>query len=229
MQNRKNNGQAPAHRRGRGTSAGSSARTASAARRISSPSPRRPRSSSVARPRMSSRRCQRAAAHAADRTTVVIGKDTRLSGYMLENALAAGVMSLGADVLLIGPAPHARRGLHHALAARGCGHRAQRLAQSVRGQWHQVFPPRRIQARRRDRETHRAARLQRRDRVDPPHRREDRPSHAHRRRARSLRGVRQAELSARADARKAAHRRGCREWRGLQDLRRASCANSEPK
>ena len=33
------------------------------------------------------------------RTTVVIGKDTRLSGYMLENALAAGVMSLGADVL----------------------------------------------------------------------------------------------------------------------------------
>jgi phosphoglucosamine mutase len=36
---------------------------------------------------------------------IVIGKDTRLSGYMLENALAAGVMSLGADVLLIGPLP----------------------------------------------------------------------------------------------------------------------------
>jgi phosphoglucosamine mutase len=42
---------------------------------------------------------------ASGRTTVVIGKDTRLSGYMLENALAAGVMSLGADVLLIGPLP----------------------------------------------------------------------------------------------------------------------------
>ena len=41
----------------------------------------------------------------AGRTTLVIGKDTRLSGYMLENALAAGVMSLGADVLLIGPLP----------------------------------------------------------------------------------------------------------------------------
>jgi phosphoglucosamine mutase len=41
----------------------------------------------------------------AGRTTIVIGKDTRLSGYMLENALAAGVMSLGADVLLIGPLP----------------------------------------------------------------------------------------------------------------------------
>jgi phosphoglucosamine mutase len=39
------------------------------------------------------------------RTRIVIGKDTRLSGYMLENALAAGVMSLGADVLLIGPLP----------------------------------------------------------------------------------------------------------------------------
>ncbi len=39
------------------------------------------------------------------RTTIVIGKDTRLSGYMLENALAAGVMSLGVDVLMIGPLP----------------------------------------------------------------------------------------------------------------------------
>ena len=39
------------------------------------------------------------------RGRVVIGKDTRLSGYMLENALAAGVMSLGADVIVIGPLP----------------------------------------------------------------------------------------------------------------------------
>jgi phosphoglucosamine mutase len=46
-----------------------------------------------------------AAGRAGGRTTIVIGKDTRLSGYMLENALAAGVMSLGADVLLIGPLP----------------------------------------------------------------------------------------------------------------------------
>ncbi len=46
-----------------------------------------------------------AARRKSARTTIVIGKDTRLSGYMLENALAAGVMSLGADVLLIGPLP----------------------------------------------------------------------------------------------------------------------------
>lgn len=37
--------------------------------------------------------------------TIVIGKDTRLSGYMLENALVAGVTSLGCDVLVIGPLP----------------------------------------------------------------------------------------------------------------------------
>jgi phosphoglucosamine mutase len=44
--------------------------------------------------------------HRTDRRPViVIGKDTRLSGYMLENALAAGVMSLGVDVFLLGPLP----------------------------------------------------------------------------------------------------------------------------
>ena len=35
----------------------------------------------------------------------VIGKDTRLSGYMIENALASGIVSVGADVLLVGPMP----------------------------------------------------------------------------------------------------------------------------
>ncbi|HZJ16037.1 MAG TPA: phosphoglucosamine mutase [Chthoniobacteraceae bacterium] len=45
------------------------------------------------------------AGRAGGRATIVIGKDTRLSGYMLENALAAGIMSLGADVLVIGPLP----------------------------------------------------------------------------------------------------------------------------
>ena len=39
------------------------------------------------------------------RHKIVIGKDTRLSGYMLENAIAAGVLSMGVDVLLIGPLP----------------------------------------------------------------------------------------------------------------------------
>lgn len=37
------------------------------------------------------------------RVRIVVGKDTRLSGYMLENALASGICSMGADVILIGP------------------------------------------------------------------------------------------------------------------------------
>jgi phosphoglucosamine mutase len=39
------------------------------------------------------------------RHKIVIGKDTRLSGYMLENAIAAGILSMGVDVLMIGPLP----------------------------------------------------------------------------------------------------------------------------
>ncbi|PIV24415.1 MAG: phosphoglucosamine mutase [Deltaproteobacteria bacterium CG_4_8_14_3_um_filter_45_9] len=36
---------------------------------------------------------------------IVVGKDTRLSGYMLETALASGICSMGADVMLVGPLP----------------------------------------------------------------------------------------------------------------------------
>ena len=39
------------------------------------------------------------------RGKIVIGKDTRLSGYMFEQAIAAGICSMGADVLLCGPLP----------------------------------------------------------------------------------------------------------------------------
>ena len=52
----------------------------------------------------------RAAAHVCKhqpgrRHRILIGKDTRLSGYMLENALTAGICSMGVDVLLVGPVP----------------------------------------------------------------------------------------------------------------------------
>lgn len=51
----------------------------------------------------------RAVAHqakaGAHRHRIVIGKDTRLSGYMLEMAFASGVCSMGVDALLIGPLP----------------------------------------------------------------------------------------------------------------------------
>jgi len=51
----------------------------------------------------------RAAAHVfkapGERRRIVIGKDTRLTGYMLETALTSGITSMGVDVLLVGPLP----------------------------------------------------------------------------------------------------------------------------
>lgn len=41
----------------------------------------------------------------ARRHAIVIGKDTRLSGYMIETALASGICSMGVDVMLVGPLP----------------------------------------------------------------------------------------------------------------------------
>jgi phosphoglucosamine mutase len=44
-------------------------------------------------------------ARSRGRHKIVLGKDTRLSGYMLENALSSGMLSMGVDVLFIGPLP----------------------------------------------------------------------------------------------------------------------------
>ncbi len=43
--------------------------------------------------------------HGKRRHRILIGKDTRLSGYMLETAMASGICSMGVDVLLVGPLP----------------------------------------------------------------------------------------------------------------------------
>jgi len=40
-----------------------------------------------------------------NRNRVLVGKDTRISGYMLETALTSGLVSMGMDVLLVGPLP----------------------------------------------------------------------------------------------------------------------------
>ena len=45
------------------------------------------------------------AAPAGERCTVLIGKDTRVSGYLLEAALEAGFSAAGVDVMLCGPMP----------------------------------------------------------------------------------------------------------------------------
>lgn len=39
------------------------------------------------------------------KTQIIVGKDTRLSGYMLEYALVSGIVSMGADAILVGPMP----------------------------------------------------------------------------------------------------------------------------
>jgi phosphoglucosamine mutase len=54
-------------------------------------------------------RLGRAVAHVFRRSPrrhkILIGKDTRISGYMLETAMASGICSMGVDVLLVGPMP----------------------------------------------------------------------------------------------------------------------------
>ena len=50
-------------------------------------------------------RHQQTEARSRGRHRIVIGKDTRLSGYMIENALSSGILSMGVDVLFIGPLP----------------------------------------------------------------------------------------------------------------------------
>ena len=44
----------------------------------------------------------------AHHPAVLIGKDTRISGYMLESALESGLSAAGVDTLLVGPMPMAR-------------------------------------------------------------------------------------------------------------------------
>jgi len=39
------------------------------------------------------------------RSRIVIGKDTRLSGYMIESSLVSGICSMGTDIILVGPVP----------------------------------------------------------------------------------------------------------------------------
>ncbi|HSH57386.1 MAG TPA: phosphoglucosamine mutase, partial [Halomonas sp.] len=46
-----------------------------------------------------------AARHGKRRCRVLIGKDTRISGYMFESALEAGLSAAGVDVALLGPMP----------------------------------------------------------------------------------------------------------------------------
>ena len=95
--------------------------------------------------------------------TVLIGKDTRLSGYMFEAALEAGFVAAGVNVNLIGPLP--TPGIAYLTRKFGCRfrHRDQRLSQPVRRQRHQVLRRAGRQALRRNRGSDRSRARARRD------------------------------------------------------------------
>ena len=143
---------------------------------------------------------------------VLIGKDTRRSGYMLETALTAGFTSVGMDVFLVGPVPTPAVGHPGALDARRPRRDDLGLAQPVPGQRHQVLRPRRLQALRRRRGGDRGAA---RGRAGARRAVAHRPRHPHRRRPRPLHGVRQDDVPARPAARRAEGRRRLRQRRRL--------------
>ena len=151
------------------------------------------------------------------RHRVVIGKDTRLSGYMLEQALAAGHHLDGGGRGAGGPAAHPRHRQHHHLDARRRRRGHLRLAQPLPGQRHQVLLARRLQAPGRDRGEARGAGHQRADRRDPPHRGQDRPRGAARRRPGPLHRVPEEHLPPRADAGGDEDRRRLRARRRVPD------------
>ena len=66
---------------------------------------------------------------------VVIGKDTRVSGYMIETALVAGFTSIGMDVLQLGPMPTPAVAMLNSSDAGRSWRDDLRLPQSLRRQW----------------------------------------------------------------------------------------------
>ena len=150
----------------------------------------------------------------AEHPTVLIGKDTRVSGYMLESALQAGLSAAGVDVVLVGPMP---------TPAVAYLTRALRLSAGIvisashnpyRGQRHQVLFGRRREAARRDRKRDRA-RARRAARVREIG--QPRQGAPHGRRGRALHRVLQEHVSRRARPEGHAHRRRLRARRRVPD------------
>jgi phosphoglucosamine mutase len=73
------------------------------------------------------------------RPTVLIGKDTRISGYMLESALESGFNSAGVDVVLLGPVPTPAVAYLTRAQRASAGRGDQRQPQRLPRQRHQVL------------------------------------------------------------------------------------------
>ena len=91
------------------------------------------------------------AKHEPARGRIVIGKDTRLSGYMFETALAAGICAMGADVMLCGPLPTPGIAFITSSMRADAGVVISASHNPYRGQRHQDLRRRRLQAARRRR------------------------------------------------------------------------------
>ena len=160
------------------------------------------------------------------RHRVVIGKDTRLSGYMMELAMVAGFTSVGMDVVLLGPMPTPAVAMLTRSMRADLGVDDLRLAQSFRRQWHQAVRARRLQAQRRrrarDREQAREGAQARQvgtDRPRPPDRRCPRPLHP----------FRQVDLSRASATRRAQGRRSIAPMAPLIMSRPKPCGSSAPR
>ena len=94
------------------------------------------------------------------RHRVVIGKDTRLSGYMMESAMVAGFTSVGMDVVLLGPMPTPAVAMLTRSMRADIGVMISASPQSLRRQRHQAVRPGRLQAHRRGRGTRSRLRLE---------------------------------------------------------------------
>ena len=143
---------------------------------------------------------------------VVIGKDTRRSGYMLENAMTAGFTSVGMDVFLVGPIPTPAVGFLTRSMRADLGVMISASHNPFQDNGIKLFGPDGFKLSDAVEEAIEAlldgaARARRAD--------ADRPGDADRRRPRALHGVRQDHLSARPAARRAEGRGRLRQRRRL--------------
>ncbi len=142
-----------------------------------------------------------------ERKQILIGKDTRLSGYMFEDALAAGICSMGVNVIQVGPVPTPALAFLTRDMRCNAGVMITASHNPLPGQRHQVLRRRRLQAARCRRGAHRGADLDSGEVGEAQDRpRRDRPGPAHRRCPRPLYRLPEEHLSPRSDTRRHAHR-----------------------
>ena len=149
------------------------------------------------------------------RHRVVIGKDTRLSGYMIEYAMVAGFTSVGMDVMLLGPMPTPAVAMLTRSMRADLGVMISASHNPYEDNGIKLFGPDGYKLSD-EVEAEISALL---DSDLSPHlstSADARPGQAHRQRPCPLYRVRQAHPAAQHEPRRAAHRRRLRQWRRLQ-------------